>query len=140
MIDLELDTKKLDAMLNKVGRQLPADIKKSLCATAQYGIYNILDRTERGVGYRGIFQPYSNSYAGFRSKKGRQTSVVDFNFSGRMLSSIKSKCMLNEATISFNRATEAKKAAMLNKTRPWFGFNQTEKNKLSHFFYKRLMK
>ena len=139
-ISAEIDTKEVQRLLDKVGQQLPRDVRKALSATAQQGIYLILDRTERGVGYRGKFPDYSAQYAKFRKKNGRQTAAVDFNYSGKMLSSIISQVKGDEATIKFNRATEAKKGAFLNQKRPWFGFNQTEKNQITHFFYKRLMK
>ena len=137
-IDIDIDAKGMERRLREISMQLPGNVRKALNVTAMYAESYLLNRTEQGRGYRGPFEPYSIGYAKFRSKKGRQTSFVDFNFSGRMLSSIKHTVKSNEAIIGFTRATEAKKAAMLNSKRPWFGFNNGEQAKIRKFFYKSL--
>ena len=43
-----------------------------------------------------------------------------------------------QAEIFFSRATESKKAAMNNKTRPFFGFSRKEQQRLSEVFFKAL--
>jgi hypothetical protein len=43
-----------------------------------------------------------------------------------------------KAEIFFSRVTEAKKAAMNNKKRPFFGFNDQEEKQLGKVFFKAL--
>ena len=137
-IEVDFDSKGMERRLREISMQLPGNIKKALNVTAMYAESYLLNRTEEGRGYRGVFAPYSAGYAKFRRKKGRQIRTVDFNFSGRMLASIKHTTKKDEAIIGFSRAAEAKKAAMLNIKRPWFGFNNPEQKKIRKFFYKSL--
>lgn len=132
-----IDSKEVDALFKRLGAQFSKDIVKALDQTAQVGISVITNRTAKGKGYEGRFKPYSVEYAQFRSKRGRQSRFVDLNFTGRMLSGIRRKLDKPNLTaeISFTNALSAKKAFHTNRTRPWFGFNQREKNYLRRFFY-----
>ena len=135
-ISVEIDARELDNYLEKQVSKIASNIEKSLLKTAQFGTQIILDRTEKGIGYKGRFDEYSAGYAKFRSKNGRG-QTPDLNFSGRMLASIQQrKAGRNIAEIYFGRATEAKKAAFNNQKRPFFGFNSTEKDRLQKFFSK----
>lgn len=132
--DVTIDASGLERTLKNAPRDIGKKLQKSLLKTAQFGTQIILDRTERGIGYKGKFERYSAGYAKFRSKKGRG-SVPDLNFSGRMLGSIQQKNeSRNIARIYFGRAAEAKKAAFNDELRPFFGFNSIEKNRLRRFF------
>lgn len=133
-VSVEVDSRSLELLLNRKANDIVSDIERSLLKTAQYGTQIILDRTERGIGYKGQFEKYSPGYAKYRAQKGRG-QTPDLNFSGRMLSSIQQrKAGRNVAEIYFGRATEAKKAAFNNQKRPFFGFNSSEKDKLQKFF------
>lgn len=146
-----IDTKEVDRLFKKLGRQYSKDIVHALSATAQQGIVMILDRTQKGKGYQNRFKSYTPQYA--RSKAegwprtktrrafgGDPSGTVNLMVSGNMLSSIRSKVDKPNLTaeLGFTRATEAKKAYWNNQQRPFFGFNQREKNFLRKFFYKRL--
>jgi hypothetical protein len=49
----------------------------------------ILKRTARGLDYKGKpFKPYSRRWKAERRKRGKQTSRVDLNFTGRMLGDV----------------------------------------------------
>lgn len=154
-VDLDIDTRRLQANLQKVQRELPRDIKKALMQTAQFGTNVIMERTKQGIGYEGKFKPYSASYRAQKSKGwpaskagakiyrpefgGDSSGVVNLSVTGKMLASIQSKyASKNVAEIYFSRATEAKKAAFNNDKRPFFGFNQSEKARLRKFFQGRL--
>jgi hypothetical protein len=138
-LSINIDTSEVDRHFARLGRQFSKDIAKGLSATAQRGTNIILDRTEKGRGYLAPFPAYTQEYAAFRSKKGRSTTP-DLNFSGKMLGSMRSKVNKPEMTadIYFSRVAEAKKAAANNKKRPFFGFNDKEKNYLRKWFYKYL--
>lgn len=153
---LEIDTAEVERLFQQLGSQFSKNIGKALSASAQYGIAIIQDRTEDGIGYKGIFAPYSPSYARAKAKGWKRSSPkaktyrkafggdasgkVNLMVHGTMLSSMRSK--LNGAALSaeiyFSRASEAKKAAQNNAKRPFFGFNEREKNKVRKFFYSLL--
>ena len=59
----------LDNIIKKRGRKLFNSTKKALSITAQKGVEIILDRTEKGIGIKGKFEPYSEKYAIQKSKK-----------------------------------------------------------------------
>ena len=136
-ISAVIDASALEKRLKSINLDLA--VYKAFSKTAQQGINVILDRTAKGLGIYAPFKSYSNQYAAFRADKGRSTNP-DLNFSGKMLGSMKSRVKLKEraAYIYFSRSAEAKKAVANNKLRPFFGFNDREKNKLIRFFRKNL--
>jgi phage gpG-like protein len=135
-VDIKTNAKKVQAALKKKGKDIDKSMKRALSITAQQGINIIEDRTQDGVGYKGgAFKGYSEKYAKFRRAKGRGKNV-DLQFSGRMLGSMTSKADRKKATIFCTRAEEAKKAAMNDKTRPFFGFNRKEEKQLANIFFR----
>lgn len=135
---LKTNAKKVEKALQRKGKDINQSLKNALSITAQTGINIIEQRTESGVGFKGgAFDEYSEKYAKFRKAKGRG-SQVDLQFTGRMLGSMTSKADRNKATIFFTRGEEAKKAAMNNKTRPFFGFNRKEERHLSKVFFRAI--
>jgi len=124
--------------VGKKGEELSASIKKALSITAQAGINIIEARTSKGKGFKGGgFKKYTPLYAAFRNSRGRGTNP-DLQFTGKMLGSMTSRADGNKAEIFFSRATESKKAAMNNKTRPFFGFSGKEQKQLADVFFKAL--
>ena len=137
-LDISSNAKQVEKRLKQAGKDIDRQMKKALSITAQQGINIIEDRTEKGVGYKGgAFKGYSEKYAKFRKAKGRGRNV-DLQFSGRMLGSMTSKADKKKATIFFTRAEEAKKAAMNDKTRPFFGFNRQEEKQLANIFFRNI--
>ena len=137
-LSINANAKKVEAALKKKGKDIDKSLKRALSITAQQGINIIEHRTEKGLGYKGgAFKGYSEKYAKFRKAKGRGGNV-DLQFSGRMLGSMTSKADKKKATIFFTRAEEAKKAAMNNKARPFFGFNKQEEKQLANIFFRNI--
>lgn len=137
-VRIKTNAKKVEKALKKKGKNVNKSLKRALSITAQEGINIIEDRTQDGVGYKGgAFKEYSDKYAKFRRAKGRGNNV-DLQFTGRMLGSMTSKADRKKATIFFTRAEEAKKAAMNNKTRPFFGFNKQEEKRLANVFFRNI--
>ena len=135
---IKTNAKKIEKALKQKGKDVGKSMKRALSITAQEGINIIEARTEDGVGYKGgAFKGYSAKYAKFRRDKGRGKNV-DLQFSGRMLGSMTSKADSKKATIFFTRAEEAKKAAMNDKTRPFFGFNRKEEKQLAKTFFRNI--
>ena len=120
--------------LKRNPRELKKLQKKGLQRIALIGINIIQDRTADGQGYKdGAFKPYSESYAAFRSKKGR-TLTPNLTMSGKMMAAMTSKANDKRAEIFFRGATESGKAAYNNQTRPFFGFSRDEEQRLLRAF------
>ena len=138
-MDIRLDTnaKEIAKRVGKKGKELSESVKRALLITAQEGVNVIQDRTAKGVGYKEMFASYTPEYALFRSEKGRGTKP-DLNFTGQMLGSMSVRANSKQAEIFFSRATESKKAAMNDKKRPFFGFNDQEEKQLGKIFFKAL--
>ena len=135
-VNIKTNAKKVEKALKQKGKDVKQSLKRALSITAQEGINIIESRTDDGVGYKGgRFKPYTEKYEAFRRKKGRGKNV-DLQFTGRMLGSMTSKATDKKATIFFTRGEEAKKAAMNNKTRPFFGFNRQEERQLAKVFFR----
>ena len=116
-----------------------AQLKKrtplGLSRAALKGINIIQDGLDKGQGFEGTLAPYSDAYALIkRAKKGSNAYVVNLMWSGNMRGSITHKHDKDSATIFFSRATEAKKGAMLNKKRPFFGINEKGEKMLAKVF------
>jgi len=136
-VKINTNAKEIAKRIKKKGKELSASVKNALSITAQAGVNIIEDRTSKGVGYKGSFKPYSETYAAFRSSNGRG-SIPDLQFTGQMLGSMTTKANSKQAEIFFSRAAESKKAAMNDKKRPFFAFNSSEEKKLGKIFFKAL--
>ena len=136
-IKIKTNAKEIAKRVKKQGKELSASVKKALSITAQAGVNIILDRTKDGKGYKGNFEQYNSTYAAFRAGKGRG-SVPDLNFTGKMLGSMTTKASSKQAEIFFRGATESGKAAGNDKKRPFFGFNNSEEEKLGRIFFRAL--
>lgn len=119
--------------IKRRGINLSQAISSSLSKTAQHGVNIILDRTEKGVGYKGAFKPYSDAYSLFRAEAGR-SQTPDLNFTGQMLGSMTTKVSGNQAEIFFSSAQQSRKASANNKSRPFFGFSREESKELGKVF------
>lgn len=137
--DVVIDTREVDRLFSRLGKQTSKAIAKALAAVSERGIQVILDRTAKGKGINVPFRSYTPAYKLFRQEKGRGIRP-NLNFSGRMLGSMTSKVDRPNLTadIYFSRANEALKAMGNNQSRPFFGFNTREKNYLRRWFYKYL--
>ena len=141
-MDVNIDTnaKEVSKRIGKRGKNLSASIEQALSITAQAGINIIEERTSKGKSFKGFFRSfkkYTRPYAAFRKRKGRGKRP-DLQFTGRMLSAMTSTASESQADIFFSRAEESKKAAMNNKSRPFFGFNRKEEKKLAGVFFRAL--
>ena len=137
-VNITSNVKSVERALKKKGKDIATSMKNALSITAQEGVNIIENRTADGKGYKdGAFKAYSEKYERFRRKKGRSANP-DLNFSGKMLGSMTTKANRKEAKIFFTRATEAKKAAINNKTRPFFGFSKREEKQLGKVFFRRI--
>ena len=134
-VKVDIKPKSFKGIAKKRQAEIKAGIKLALSKTAQVGINIIQDRTAKGVDInRQRFKPYSEKYALFRAKKGRNPANVDLNFTGQMLGDMSQKANSKRAVIYFLRGSEAKKAFHNNKTRAFFGFSRLEEKQLAKTF------
>ena len=137
-IKLQANFKQAANDLKKRGKSLKSSAKKALLITALKGINIIEARTSKSRSYKGtFFKKYNASYAAYRLQKGRSTKP-DLQFTGQMMGSMSAVSTGSHAEIYFTRATEAKKAAMNDKKRPFFGFSRKEQKTLGKTFERYL--
>lgn len=139
-LDMNVTPRNLERVLDPTKKRIRRNQRRALLRTALLGEQIIKERTADGVGYKGAFRPYSTGYAKVRQSRGA-TLKPNLFFTGSMLGSMSAEVVnRNEARIFFSRATEAKKAAFNDQIRPFFGFNQNEKNRLSVFFNREILR
>tara|TARA_Y100000310_G_scaffold193829_1_gene193776 strand:- start:2207 stop:2677 length:471 start_codon:yes stop_codon:yes gene_type:complete len=146
-VDAQIDDKAIKALMKKMPGRVEKGSKKGLARAAAYVEFAIKKRTARGISVKGgMFTPYSDGYAKFRSEHGRGNRV-DLNYTGRMLAAMHWKVKsAKEAVIFFVSGEEAKKAMYHHKmgagrgkvVRPWFDINKAEVNQVRKLFGKRL--
>lgn len=138
-LEFKFDDKAVMARLRDLEKKTPQKIDTAIKKTALTGINIILERTDKGIGFKRPFKPYSEKYAKFRAKRGRQIAPVDLNFTGAMLGSMSNRSLgVGRQRLYFLRASEAQKAFHNNKTRPFFGFSAKEKTRLKNVFKRSL--
>ena len=138
-LEFKFDDKAVMARLRDLEKKAPQKIDTAIKKTALTGIRIILERTQEGMGFKGPFKPYSDKYAKFRAKTGRQIAPVNLNFFGDMLGDISNRPLgVGRQRLYFLRADEAEKAFHNNKTRPFFGFSAKEKTRLKNVFKRSL--
>lgn len=141
-VDLKVDVKPSDIskIADRERKRILKNRRRALLRTAISGVNIILNRTEDGRGYNGNFKPYSSNYALFRTATGRG-STPNLFYTGAMLGSMTQNVVSDsEARIFFNRASESRKAAFNDRIRPFFGFNNSEKQVLRKRFFEDLMR
>jgi phage gpG-like protein len=113
MIDIQVDTSdftELEEELEAFGKKL--DLSSQIfgeVATDQ--LARIKMRTLAGKSFEGDpFDPYSDSYAAFRTKKGRATDKVDLFFSGHMFGAMDYEIIDDGVRLYFNDVLQAAKA------------------------------
>jgi hypothetical protein len=160
-INATVDDRKLQQKIDQQIREQPRQIKIVLGRTAEFLMGLIKQRTQRGKSADGsAFAPYSTKsyffnvgsknrpiyktldggYKEFRRYKGKQTNVVDLNFSGNMLSNMTQKSDSTKAIIYFASKAQAIKAVSNNKKRTFFAIGNRETTTLINFFAKEFKK
>ena len=142
-MSLKIDVKTFPEDFTKITRAQRRDVKrgvtKGIAQTALKGIEIIENRTEDGMGINGKFAPYPKKYKKWLKNAGYPVEPVDLENEGDMLRSMQAKVTSsNEAMLYFDNATQAKKAAFNNQSRPFFGFNDKEEKRLADVFRKQL--
>ena len=127
----------LKQIVKRRKKRLLGSVKKALSITAEKGVQIILDRTEKGIGFKGKFKPYSEKYFIQKSKKDK-TGIVNLMMTGQMLGAMTTKANRRQAEIFFIGSNQNKKATFNNKTRPFMGFDKREEKRLAKVFERHL--
>jgi hypothetical protein len=139
-VKVRFQPKDVSKIPKKMRKELLAKRRLALLKTAQVGVSIIEDRTETGDGYKGKFEPYTKSYRIWKTKPvnqgggGHTSTMPNLSLTGFMLGAMITKANPKQAVIFFSNPKDAKKAAMNDKTRPFFGFNRAEKKRLGKAF------
>lgn len=121
-VQIKVKDQAVQAKINNLIKQMPAEASKATLKAATALEAQIKKRVSRGQGVRGIMKPYSLGYAKFRAKKGRQTNVVDLNFTGRMLGSMQAMRSSGVSSkVAFTSVAQSRKAYFTDQRRDWFG-------------------
>ena len=127
----------LNQIVKRRKKRLLGSVKKALSITAEKGVQIILDRTEKGIGFKGKFEPYSEKYLIQKSKKDK-TGIVNLMMTGQMLGAMTTKANRRQAEIFFIGSNQNKKATFNNRTRPFMGFDKREEKRLAKVFERYL--
>jgi hypothetical protein len=134
-----MDIKNL-RITEEIAKAIQKNQKAALLDAANLGVTIIKKRTKASKSISGSpFVKYSPDYEEFRAKKSRPRKP-DLNFTGEMFSALSAKGSRKKATIFFTGAAENKKAAKNNIRRPFFGFNESEENRLRKVYENRLLR
>lgn len=135
-VDINTNSAAVRRALKEAGDQVQAKMKRGLSRAAQQGIVIIQDRMDKGKEIEGSkFKPYTEKYAAFRKKEGKQP-FPNLQFTRGMRNAMTTKASRKKAEIFFTTGDEAKKAAFNDKSRPFFGFNNDEEDTLGKIFFK----
>ena len=138
-ITFRLKPKAVEQIANKPRKEIKKNIPKAILKTGLLGQQIIKTRTAKGVGFSGSFKGYSPQYMSALSAEGKPSSPVDLFNTGQMLRSMQVRRRdRSTAEIYFDNKNAAEKAAMNNKTRPFFGFNRKEEDRLGNYFRRQL--
>ena len=131
--------------LAKIAKQEERDVKrgidKAIGRVGSLGKQIILQRTKVGEGVDGPFKAYTTEYMSKLASQGKPGSPVDLFNTGQMIRSMQvRRANSRTAEIYFDNPEAAKKAAFNDQTRPFFGFNAKEEDRLVALFRKEIDK
>jgi len=163
MIKISTKPLRIERVAKNVQKDIDDSKRLAMTRTVLAGAEIIEDRTAKGRGINRGFARYSSSWLQIRRALGKTSSTVDLQFgyerlpntrigspndskfANRVQAAYKSRPSMLAALhgkaqsktvgiIYFTRPDAAKRAAMVNKTRPFFGFNRKEERRLADVY------
>jgi len=146
MIKISTKPLRIERVAKNVQKDIDDSKRLAMTRTVLAGAEIIEDRTAKGRGINRGFARYSSSWLKIRQALGKSSPTVNLEFgyerSGNrwvsrpsMLSALQGKAQSKKlGIIYFTRLDAAKRAAMVNKTRPFFGFNRKEERRLADVY------
>ena len=140
-LQVTIKPRDLAKIIKQEERDVKRGIDKAIGRVGSLGKQIILKRTKVGEGADGPFKPYTAAYMSRLNRQGKPDSPVDLFNTGQMLRSMQVRqANSRTAEIYFDNPTAAKKAAFNDQTRPFFGFNAKEEDRLVALFRKEIDK
>ena len=163
MIKISTNPLRLERVTKDIAEDIESSKRLAMTRTVLAGTEIIEDRTSKGRGINRAFNRYSSSWAAIRSALGKSSPTVNLQFGYErlpntrigspndakflsrvkaayksrpsMLSSLQGKAQSKKrGIIYFTRGDAAERAAMVNKSRPFFGFNRKEERRLADVY------
>jgi len=121
--------KSFEDLINRI-----SNLYSLMLKTGQLINSSIKQRSQKGIGLNGKMPGYTPAYKKWKKKKGRQVSVRDLTFSGKMLASL-SEALIgkNGVRLFFGSASEQKKAQGNTERSPFFGMTKAEDTIYNNF-------
>lgn len=140
-LQVTIKPRDLAKIIKQEERDIKRGIDKAIGRVGSLGKQIILKRTKDGEGVDGPFKPYTPAYMSRLDRQGKPDSPVDLFNTGQMIRSMQVRqANSRTAEIYFDNPTAAKKAAFNDQTRPFFGFNAKEEDRLVALFRKEIDK
>lgn len=140
-LQVTIKPRDLAKIIKQEERDVKRGIDKAIGRVGSLGKQIILKRTKDGEGVDGPFKPYTAAYMSRLNRQGKPDSPVDLFNTGQMLRSMQVRqANSRTAEIYFDNPAAAKKAAFNDQTRPFFGFNAKEEDRLVALFRKEIDK
>jgi hypothetical protein len=161
MIRVRTNPLRLERVTKDIAKDIKASKKRAMTRTVLAGVEIIENRTAQGKGIRGAFKSYSKSWANVRRDLGLETSKVTLEFGYERKAATESNGSVNISSVKeryvkrpsmlaalqgkvvnrhvgeifFSRADAAKRAAMVNEKRKFFGFSRDEQKQLASVYF-----
>lgn len=140
-LQVTIKPRDLAKIIKQEERDVKRGIDKAIGRVGSLGKQIILQRTKVGEGVDGPFKAYTAAYMSRLNRQGKPDSPVDLFNTGQMLRSMQVRqANSRTAEIYFDNPTAAKKAAFNDQTRPFFGFNAKEEDRLVALFRREIDK
>jgi len=161
MIKISTKPLRIERVADDIKSDLQKSKKRAMARTVLHGTTIIEERTAQGKGVRGAFKSYSSGWKRVRAALGLETSKVNLEFGYErkaptqsngstdlrsvkdsyvkrpsMLAAMQGKVVNRHVgEIFFSRADAAKRAAMVNEKRKFFGFSRDEQKQLANVYF-----
>ena len=161
MIKIRTNPLRLERVAKDIAKDIESSKRNAMARTILQGTTIIEDRTAQGKGYRGAFKSYSNNWKRVRAALGLETAKVNLEFGYQrkaptqsngstdlksvkdsyvkrpsMLAAMQGKVVSRHVgEIFFSRADAAKRAAMVNEKRKFFGFSRDDQKQLASVYF-----
>ena len=140
-LQVTIKPRDLAKIIKQEERDVKRGIDKAIGRVGSLGKQIILKRTKVGEGADGPFKHYTAAYMRRLKNEGKPQDPVDLYNTGQMIRSMQVRqANSRTAEIYFDNPAAAKKAAFNDQTRPFFGFNAKEEDRLVALFRREIDK
>jgi len=139
MIRVRINEGEFKTLGKRIRKAFTFNHKKAMLRAAATGLNRIQKRTSKGLSINEQpFEPYTDRYQAFRTKKGRKGLTPKLIFTGQMRKSMQFSTRGQDGIIYFDSSREAQKAAFNSQKRPFFGLNRSDERAVREAYFKGL--